>query len=297
MSEGSNKLVISAALAGAATVKQQNPAVPYTAEEFGDEAKKCYDAGAAIVHIHFRDPVKGIPTPDIDTIRAGLENIKSKCPEVIINLSTAISAVAEQKERIKPVQTFKPPLASLNTNSMNFSVGDYKTGKVNLGPNNIFANHFGMIQKFAKTMKKTGTKPELEVYDFGGLYNILFLNKQEGLFEQPLHFQLVFGVLGGVPFSYQNLANFLNLKPPNATWSVCGVAKDQFRAALCAVAMKGHIRVGLEDNIRTIDGGLAKGSWEQVEWAAKVAKIAGREIAQGEEARRIFNCRRDDIEL
>ena len=106
--ELSNKLVISAALAGAATVKNQNPNVPYTAEEFGDEAKKCYDAGAAIVHIHFRDPEKGNPVPDLDIIRAGLENIKSKCPEININLSTAISAVATDKERIKPIQVQIP---------------------------------------------------------------------------------------------------------------------------------------------------------------------------------------------
>jgi 3-keto-5-aminohexanoate cleavage enzyme len=115
------------------TVKAQNPAVPYTPEEFGDEAKRCYDAGAAIVHIHARDPEKGNPTPDLDIIRSVIENIKKKAPDVIINLSTAISAVASQKERIAPVQNFKPPLASLNTNSMNFSVGDFKTGKVVMG--------------------------------------------------------------------------------------------------------------------------------------------------------------------
>ena len=295
--ELSNKLVISAALAGAATVKNQNPNVPYTAEEFGDEAKKCYDAGAAIVHIHFRDPEKGNPVPDLDIIRAGLENIKSKCPEININLSTAISAVATEKERITPIKTFKPPLGSLNTNSMNFSVGDHKTGKVTMAPTNIFANDFRMIQKFAKEFKKAGTKPELEVYDFGGMYNILFLNKQEGLFEQPLHFQLVFGVLGGIPFSPSNLGSLLALKPPEATWSVCGVARDQFRAGMCAAAWGGHVRVGLEDNIRTVDGALAKGSWEQVEWAAKLAKLSGREVATPEEARQIFNIKNNDITL
>ena len=120
-----NKLVISAALAGAATRKEQNPAVPYTPEEFGDEAKKCYEAGAAIVHIHARDTSKGgIATPNLDIIKATIENIKEKAPDVIINLSTAISAVATDRERIMPIRKFKPPLASLNTNSMNFSIGE-----------------------------------------------------------------------------------------------------------------------------------------------------------------------------
>lgn len=287
----SKKLVITAALAGAATIKSQNPAVPYTADEFGDEAKKCYDAGAAIVHIHARDPVKGNPTHELDLIKAVIDNIKEKAPNILINLSSAISLIVSDKQRIAPIKTFKPPLASLNSNSMNFAVGDHKTGKVGLGAKAIFANSFDTIQKFAKEMKKAQTKPEIEVYDFGGLYNILHLAKQKPkvLIDPPLHFQFVFGVLGGVPFSFENLAHFLNLKPSDATWSVCGVAKNQFQAGMCAATMGGHIRVGLEDNIRNIEGELAKGSWEQVEWAAKVAKLAGREVATPTEARKIFS--------
>ena len=290
-----NKVVISAALTGAATTKEQNPAVPYTAEEFGDEAKKCYDAGAAIVHLHIRDPEKGIATPDIELIRAALRNIKEKAPDIIINLSTAISAVATDRERIMPVRTFQPPVASLNTNSMNFSIGDFKTGKVVMAAGNIFANSFSTIQNFAKKMKKADTKPEMEIYDLGGMHNMLFLNKQERLFTQPLHFQFVFGVLGGAPFSPSYLGALLNLKPPGSTWSVCGVAKQQFQAALCACAWNGHIRVGLEDNIRMPNGELAKGSWEQVEWAKNLVNHFGRIVVQGDEARIIFNLKKEHV--
>ncbi len=298
MSESGKPLVISAALAGAVTMKNQNPAVPYTPEEFAEEAKKCYDEGAAIVHIHARDPNKnGVPTHDLEIIGSVIKAIKEKAPDIIINLSTAISALSTPKQRIAPVARFKPPLASLNTNSMNFSVGNWKTGEVVLAPDNVFKNTFSTIQKFAKKMKKAKTKPEMEIYDFGGLYNMLFLNKQQGLFEQPLHFQLVWGVLGGIPFTPLNLAHILELLPENATWSVCGVAKAQFQAALCAAALGGHIRVGLEDNIRTITGELAKGSWEQVRWAKKVAEIAGRKVVQGEEARKALNLLREDVEL
>jgi 3-keto-5-aminohexanoate cleavage enzyme len=298
MAEDDEPLVVSAALSGAATRKEQNPNVPYTPEEFGDEAKKCYDAGAAVVHIHARDAEKGgIPTPDLDIIKATIENIKEKAPDIIINLSTAISAVASERERIKPVRTYKPPLASLNTNSMNFSIGNFKTGEVIMGAGNVFTNDFRTIQKFAKYMKKATTKPECEVYDFGGLNNILFLNKQEDLFESPLHFQLVFGVLGGVPFTPMNFAHFLHLLPPNATYSVCGVAKQQFQAAMFSAAWGGHIRVGLEDNIRMPDGELAKGSYEQVAWAKKLAEHYGRKVVQGEEAKKAFNLLKDDVEL
>jgi len=292
-----NKLVISAALAGAVTTKANNPNVPYTAEEFGDEAKKCYDAGAAIVHIHARNPEKGNPTHELDLIKAVLENIKSKAPDIIINLSTAISTIATNKQRIAPVQTFKPPLASLNTATMNFAVGDYRTGKVGMGADNIFTNTFKTISKFAKEMKKAGTKPEMEIYDLGGLHNMLFLNRQEGRFTQPLHFQFVWGVLGGIPFSPKNLALLLDLIPSDATWSVCGVSKQQFQAGLCAAAWGGHIRVGLEDNTRVVTGELAKGSYEQVVWAKKVAEIAGREIVQGEEARKIFHLKQEQVTL
>ena len=292
-----NKLVISVALAGAVTTKANNPNVPYTAEEFGDEAKKCYDAGAAIVHIHARHPERGNPTHELDLIRAVLENIKSKAPDIIINLSTAISTVATNKQRIAPIQTFKPPLASLNTASMNFAVGDYRTGKVGMGADNIFANTFKTISKFAKEMKKAGTKPEMEIYDLGGLYNMLFLNRHPDNFTQPLHFQFVWGVLGGIPFNPRNLSLVLDLKPTDSTWSVCGVSKQQFQAGLCAAALGGHIRVGLEDNTRVVTGELAKGSYEQVAWAKKVAEAAGREIAQGEEARKIFHLKQGHVEL
>jgi 3-keto-5-aminohexanoate cleavage enzyme len=287
----SKKLVISAALTGPATNKAQNPSVPYTAEEFGDEAKKCYEAGAAVVHIHARHPEKGNPTHELDIIAAVLDNIKEKAPDILINLSTAISTIVTPKQRIAPIETFKPPIASLNSNSMNFAVGDHKTGQVGLGAKVIFANTFDTIQKFAKKMKKVGTKPEIEIYDMGGMYNILHLAKQQPkrLLDPPLHFQFVFGVLGGVPFSYENLAHFMNLKPLDASWSVCGVSKNQFQAAMCAAPMGGHIRVGIEDNIRMPDGRLAKGSWEQVDWASKVAKMVNREPATPEEARKIFN--------
>lgn len=291
----SNKLVISAALAGSWTRKEQNPAIPYTPEEFGDEAKKCFDAGATVLHIHARDPNNGYPTPDLGRLRAIFENIKEKAPDVIINITSSVGATL--KERIAPTQTFKPLISSLNTNSMNFGIGNYKTGEVVANADGVFRNTFHIIQNLAEAMKEAKTKPELEVYDFGGLYNVLFLNKQERLFEQPLHFQFVFGTLGGVPFSYQNLAGFLNLMPSGCSWSVCGVAKDQFRAGLCSAAMGGHIRVGLEDNIRLPDGNLANGSWEQVEWAAKVTKLAGREVAKPEETKRIFNLLKERIDL
>ena len=282
----SKKIVISAALCGSATMKDQNPAVPYTPEEYAEEVERCYEAGAAIVHLHIRDPVSGIPTADLGRYEAVLGAIKEKCPRILINLSSSIGRLASTNERIKPVKKFQPDLASLNTNTMNLALGDWHTGEIYSEA--IFENQFRIIQHYAKTMRQAKVKPEIEVYDFGGMYNIIFLQKSK-LLDEPMHFQFVFGVLGGIPFTFSNLAGLLALKPSNATWSVCGVAKQQFQAGMCAAAMGGHVRVGLEDNIRTVTGKLAKGSWEQVEWAVKVAKIAGREIASPGETRKIFH--------
>nr|MDO8085877.1 3-keto-5-aminohexanoate cleavage protein [Candidatus Sigynarchaeum springense] len=282
------KVIITAALTGAVTSKDQNPNVPYTPDEFADTVAKCRQEGAAIVHIHARRPDNGAPTPDLEIIKNVLVAVKKKTPDIIINLSTAIAPVVTDKERITPVVKFKPPIASLNTNSMNFGVGDWATGRV---INEIvFENQFKTINSFAKKMKEAGTKPEIEVYDFGGLYNILFLQKS-GVLVEPLHFQFVFGVLGGIPFSVHNLAHLLELKPPTATWSVCGVAKNQMQAAVCAILQGGHIRVGLEDSIRMPNGELAKGSHEQVAWVRQLAEHCGLKAATPEETRQMLGLK------
>lgn len=284
--ELSKKCIITAALTGAVTRKENTPYIPITPEEYADEVKKCYDAGATIVHLHMRDPANQLPTSDLQHYESTLKAINEKCPEILINLSSAISVTATEKQRIAPIREYQPHLASLNSASMNFGVGNWKTGEVILAI--VFKNEFKFITRLAKTMKKANTKPEIEIYDAGGMNNIAFLQKQN-LIDEPLHYQFVFGVLGGLPFNIRNLNYYLSELPPNATWSVCGVAGYQFQAGMCAAALGGHIRVGLEDNIRNINGELAKGSYEQVEWAAKVVKLAGRELATPNETREILH--------
>ena len=280
------KVVISAALSGAATMKEQNPAVPYTPEEFAEESYRCMDEGAAVVHVHARDPEKGGPTPDIDKIRATIEAIRDRCPGLIINMSTAIGPGVSREERIAPISAMKPEMASLNTNSMNAALANWKTGEILA--EFVFENTFAMLEQYAKVMREHLVKPECELYDFGGIYNILLVQKQ-GLFEEPMHFQMVFGLAGGVPYDPFNLARMKGLLPQNASWSVCGVGPYQFSAGMTAAVNGGHIRVGLEDNTRMPKGSLAKGSFEQVRWAVEVARLAGRKVASPDEARQIFH--------
>lgn len=283
------KVIISAALAGAATRKEQNPSVPYTAQEFAEESYKCWKAGASIVHIHVRDPKTGDPTADLAKIRETIGAVRNKCPELIINMSSAIGPGVTAEQRIAPIVEMKPDLASLNTNSMNFAIADHRSGKI-LGEG-IFENTFTMVMNFAKAMRENGVKPECEAYDFGGIYNVLLVRKQ-GIFEEPMHFQLVFGVAGGVPFTPMNMIHMQSLLPPDATWSVCGVGPNQFPAAILASIMGGHIRVGLEDNIRVLQGKMAEGSWEQVEVAKRIIELAEREVALPAEARKILKLKK-----
>jgi len=282
------KVIITAALTGAATRKEQNPAVPYTPREFAEESFKCWKAGASIVHIHVRDSQTGFPTAEIPKIQETINAIRDKCPELLINMSSAIGPGVTAEQRITPIVEMKPELASLNTNSMNFGLVDHKTGKVFLEV--IFENTFKMLVDFAKAMRENGAKPECEVYDFGGIYNVLLVSKQ-GIFDEPMHFQLVFGVAGGVPFTPMNMVHMQSLLPEGATWSVCGVGPNQFPAGIMASIMGGHIRVGLEDNIRVLRGKLAEGSWEQVGVAKRIAEMAEREIATPAEAKKILKLK------
>jgi len=284
-----DKVIITAALAGGATLKHNNPAVPYTPEEFAQEARKVYESGGAIVHVHAKDPDTGLATPDMDKIRPTIEAIRDACPDLIINMSSAITAGLKAEQRIAPIVAIKPEMASLNTNTMNFALADHKKGRV-FGEV-IFENTFAMLQDFGRKMKENGVKPEFEAYDPGGIYNTLLVRKQGDLFKEPLHFQFVFGVAGGIAHSALGLCLMKDLIPDDATWSVCGVGPNQIPAAMQAAFMGGHIRVGLEDSVRVPGGELAKGNWEQVEYAVKIAKLVDREPASPAEARELLSLR------
>lgn len=280
----STPVIITAALSGAATMKNQNPATPYSPQEFADEAYKCYQAGASMVHVHAREE-GGMATHEHDRIRDTHDAIKEKCPEIIVNLSSAVGMGKTAEQRISQIIHVKPEMASLNTNTMNFSIIDRKTGKIFI--DFVFENTFTMLQDFGKAMEENDIKPEIEVYDMGGLDNTMLIAKQ-GFFTDPMNFNFVWGVAGGQAFRAETFVAMMNALPPYANFTTCGVGTDEFPAIMQSCLLGGHMRVGLEDNIRMPNGEIAKGSYELVEVAVKVCECLGRPIATPDQAREIM---------
>jgi 3-keto-5-aminohexanoate cleavage enzyme len=279
-------LIITAALAGGATSKNNNPATPYTPEEFAAESYRCLQEGVSIVHIHAKDPSTGMATADVKIIKQTIAAIRDRCPDLIINLTTGYPEGVSPDERIAPVMEIKPEMASLNVNSMNMGFGDYKKGA--LMYEFVYTNPFSSIERFGRAMRAHKVKPEIEIFDPGGINNTLFIRRQGDVFAEPMHFQFVYGVLGGMVFTPHLHLALMGLLPENATYSVCGVGPHQVPAAFMSVICGGHVRIGLEDNVRMPDGTLAKGSWEQTTWVKELAKIYGRPVATPDEARKIL---------
>jgi len=277
------KVIITAALAGSWVFKNQNPAVPYTPSEFAEEAAKAYKSGAAVVHVHARQPDDGFPTAKLEFVKPIYDAIKQQTPELIVQISSSVGASYD--ERIAPIIEIKPEMSSLNTNTMNFGMIDRKKGTVIV--DNVFVNTFTMLQDFGRTMEELKIKPEIEIYDIGGLDNWFLISKQ-GFFSTQYNFNFVWGVAGGYRFRPITFASLVDMLPDNSNFTTCGVGLDQFPAITQSCLMGGHMRVGLEDNIRIPNGELAKGSWEQVEWAVKIASCLGREPATPDEARAIL---------
>jgi len=287
MARETNPVIICAALAGAATFKSNNPSVPYTIAEFAEEAYKCHQAGAAMVHVHGRND-DGNTTWDIDRIRAIYEAIKERSPELLVCLSSAVGPGATPEQRLAQVIAIKPQMASLNTNTMNFSIIDRNTGQVFL--DFIFENTFSMLQDFGRAMEANDVKPEIECYDLGGLDNTLLIARQ-GFFTEPMNFNFVWGVAGGQRFRPEVMIAMKNALPPKANFTTCAVGPEQFPANVMSCLLGGHMRVGMEDNTRMPNGDLAKGSYEQVAWAVNVAASLNRFPATPAEAREIMGIR------
>ena len=262
------ELVLAAAIVGAEVTRKQTPYLPITAQEIADEAARCRDAGAAIVHLHVRNP-DGSPTQAADRFLEAIEAIAKKT-DVIVQTSTGGAVGMSIAERAGPLAC-RPEMATLNLGTVNF--GD-----------DIFVNTRPDIRALAARIREAGSVPELECYEVGHVEEGIALAK-EGLLVAPFHFQFVLGIAGAIGASEENLRTLIARLPEGSTWAVAAVGRHQRPMTELAMRLGGHARVGLEDNIYLEKGVLAEGSAPLVARAAAYARSIGRKPLSPEAAR------------
>ncbi|MCQ5029198.1 3-keto-5-aminohexanoate cleavage protein [Flavonifractor sp. DFI.6.63] len=269
-----DKVIITAALTGAVTTKQDNPALPTQPEEIAKAAIRCWEAGAAVVHIHVRDDNdQGSMRFDKFQDTVGLIR-QAKCP-VVLNLTSSGGQGFSWEDRIKPFRELKPELASFDAGTMNW------LNKV------VFMNEPEFLERCGNAMIAAGVKPEIEVFDIGMLNTAKYYLKK-GIIQAPAHFQLCLGAPGGMEATVENLLYLVNHLPENCTWGAFGIGRGANEVLLAALALGGNIRVGLEDNVYYNHGQLARSNEQFVERVKRVANEFGRQAATSDEAREIL---------
>ena len=266
-------LIITCAPVGAEIMPDQTPHLPVNPEQLAATARAICDAGASIIHVHCRND-DGSNTHSVERFRAGHDAIRNAC-NIIVQFSTG-GAIGMTPEERGSILQLRPEMATLSCGSVNF--GD-----------DIFENSFPIMRGILAKMHEFDVKPELEIFDKGHLANARRLNK-EGLLAFPQHADFVLGVPGGLEATVQNLCQLVDDLPSGCTWSVAGVGRAQLQLAMVAIAMGGHVRVGLEDNLYYSKGRLARNE-ELVARVARLAQEAGRPVATPEEARAILGLR------
>jgi 3-keto-5-aminohexanoate cleavage enzyme len=261
-------LMITCAMVGAEITREQTPYLPISAEEIAADAEACWKAGAAVVHIHVRDS-GGRPTQDPEVFAEAERQIRQRC-DVIVQYTTGGAVGTPVERRLAPLLN-RPEMATLTTGTVNF--GD-----------EIFENPWSTIEALARKMLELDVRPELEIFDFAMVDNALRLI-HEGLLRAPYHFDFVLGVPGALSARPEHLVHLVSLLPANSTWQVAAVGRHQLPLTTMAMAMGGHVRVGLEDNIYYSKGVLAK-NFELVARAARIAQELGRPLMTPTQARK-----------
>ena len=273
------KTVISAALTGVLSTRDQCPAIPYTPKEIAEEAARAAQEGAAIVHIHARRPDGG-PDWSVETFKEIYSEVRARS-DVIVNFSTGAVGVPAEG-RIAHIRDLKPEIAALNMGSMNYAI--YSERRKEFLHDHVFANPFRDIRFFLETMNAANVRPELECFDTGHIGNTRPLIHM-GVLKPPYQFSLIMGVLGGIPASTRHLVDQVDTLPADSHWQVIGISLAQWPLVAAAISMGGNVRVGLEDNFYLEEGRMAKSNGELVAKAARMCRELGREVASAAEAR------------
>ena len=267
--------LITAAMVGAETTREQTPYLPISAEEIGEEAARCREAGAVMVHIHVRKP-DGTPSQETELFRAAVREIRKRC-DILVQTSTGGAVGMDVDERCGPLRLTggdRPDMATRTTGSVNF--GD-----------EVFSNPRPLVREIARRIRELGIRPEIECFDAGMVEEADALAR-EGLVDLPAHYDFVLGVPGALGATERALDFLISSLPARSSFTVAGVGRHQLPMAELAAHKGGHGRVGLEDNIYLSKGVLAKGSWELVAEAARRARAAGRDVATPAQARELL---------
>jgi uncharacterized protein (DUF849 family) len=302
------KVIISCAITGAIHTPTMSDALPFRPEDIAAHAIAAAQAGAAILHLHARDPDNGRPTGDPAIFRRFLPVIKQAC-DAVVNITTGGAPTMDVDERIAAAVAFSPEMCSLNMGSMNFALHplgerykkwkfDWEEPYLRGSENNIFRNTFRDIARIAKALGgEHGIKFEHECYDVGHLYNLAHC-LDAGMFRPPVFVQMVFGILGGIGSEPRNL-QFMKetadrLFGDEYNWSVLGAGRAQMPFATQAAMMGGNVRVGLEDSLYIGRGKLAASSAEQVAKIRRIVEELGMQLAAPNEARAMLGLKGAD---
>jgi len=269
----SRSVIITCALTGVLAKKEQCPAIPYSPEEIAEEARRAYDAGATVVHIHARTP-EGGPSWESSVFGEIKREIRKRCP-VLLNFSSGgIGLPIEQ--RTLHITEHRPEIAALNMGSMNYAIYSRKQKK--FYHDYVFANPFRDIQFCLEQISAAGAVPELECFDCGHIGNAEpFIDM--GILKTPAHFSLILGVLGGISTRKGNLAAMAANLPEGSHWEVIGIGRDQWRLLGEALDLGGELRVGLEDNFYLPDGQMARSNADLVDQAVRMVRERGLSVA------------------
>ena len=306
--KSNNKVIITCAITGAIHTPSMSPHLPITPDQIVDAAIGAAEAGAAIVHLHARNPETGRPDQSPEAFGRFISRIKQRS-NVVINLTSGGSPDMRVEQRVSPAHTFKPEVASLNMGSMNFALfpmlnrykelkHDWERTYLEGTRDLVFRNTFKDIEFVLRTCADNGTRFEFECYDIGHLYNLAhFLER--GLVKPPLFVQSVFGILGGIGTHPEDVMHMRRtadrlLGRENYRWSVLGAGRAQMVIGAMAVSMGGNLRVGLEDSLWIGPGHLAESNAQQVKKARQIVEGLGFEIAGPDDAREILALKGGD---
>ncbi len=303
----SRKVIITCAVTGSIHTPSMSPHLPVTAEEIAEAAIGAAQAGAAIIHLHARNPKDGRPDQSPERFKPFLEVIKQRS-NCVVNITTGGAPTMTIEERLRPVALFKPEVASLNMGSMNFGLfpmlgrfkafrHDWEQPYLEGSRDRIFKNTFADIEKILTTCADNGTRFEIECYDIGHLYTLAhFVDR--GLVKPPFFVQSVFGILGGIGGHPEDVMHMRRtadrLFGKDYHWSVLGAGRNQMTIAAQSLALGGNIRVGLEDSLWLGPGQLAKSNAEQVAKVRRIIEEIGLEAASPEDARAILRLKGGD---